>query len=201
MTKVFIALVIFQGLAGNVSKLDATEPIPFFIHDGASVPGFVDSDRELAEFAVNAWARESGGKLKFVRSANEQSALVHVVWSGRNGGRFGETARILVGDKPGAVTFVMPDVRQLGEPLASAAARDPLLRDTIVYLTAVHELGHAVGLPHTNEFADIMYTFTNGGDFLDYFNRYRKQLRSRADIPKFSGLSEADRSALTALYR
>jgi hypothetical protein len=199
--KLLLALILAQSSIADLGKLDSSAPITFFIHDGSSVPGFVEGDRELAQFALNAWARESGGKLKFVNSTSEQTALVHVVWAGRNGGRFGETSRISVGGKPGAVTFVMPDVRQLGEPLASAAIRDPLLRDTIVYLTAVHELGHAVGLPHTDNFADIMYTFTNGGNFLDYFNRYRKQLTSRADIARHSGLSAADRSALTALYK
>ena len=67
-------------------------------------------------------------------------------------------------------------------------------------MTAVHELGHAVGMGHTNDFDDIMYTFTNGGNFLEYFNRYRKQLQTRSDIARFSGLSAADRAALRALY-
>ena len=198
--KIILALALAQIVAGGVAKLDETQPIPFFIQDGRTVPGYDDGDRELAELALNAWSRESGGKLKFVRTTDEQSALIRIVWTGPNGGRFGETQRIRVGGRPGAVAYVMPDTRQLGEPLASASARDRLLRDTIVYLTCVHELGHAVGLGHTNKFADIMYTFTNGGDFLEYFSRFRRALTSREDIAKFSGLSAEDATALRTLY-
>ena len=197
--KFLIAILFAQLATGDVAKLDATQPITYAIHNGKSVRGFDDGDVELAELALKAWARESGGKLKFVRST-EQTAMVHVVWSGPNGGLFGETQRLQVGGKPGAVVFVMPDIRQLGEPLASTAANDRLLRDTIVYLTCVHELGHAVGLGHTTNFADIMYSFTNGGDFVEYFSRYRRQLKSRADIARFSGVSAADTAALKSLY-
>ena len=95
----------------------------------------------------------------------------------------------------------MPQVSVQGEPLASRAAQDGLLRDTIVYLTCVHELGHAVGLSHTRKFEDIMYYFGYGGDILDYFMRYRNKLQSRADIVKHSGLSTADVEVLRDLYR
>ena len=56
------------------------------------------------------------------------------------------------------------------------------LRDTIVYLTCLHESGHALGLVHTRAFADIMYSFQYGGDITAYFERYRVQLKMRADI-------------------
>lgn len=41
-----------------------------------------------------------------------------------------------------------------------------------------------------------MYNFQYGGDITEYFARYRRKLRSRADIRRNSGLSEADRKAL-----
>src|ERR1022692_1981450 len=59
--------------------------------------------------------------------------------------------------------------------------KDDLLRDTIVYLTCLHESGHALGLAHTNQFADIMYYFGFGGDINEYFGRYRRLLSTRDD--------------------
>ena len=45
-----------------------------------------------------------------------------------------------------------------------------------------------------------MYSFQYGGDIPEYFGRYRRQLLSRPDIRKHSGMSPADRKRLTALY-
>jgi hypothetical protein len=186
---------------GGPGGLDAGQPIPFSIHDGASVPGFAKSDRELALWALEAWSRESGGKLKFVEAKNPESGIIRLRWVSAREGLFGETQHIRVGSRDGAMVFVMPDVSQLGEPLAARAAGDSLLRDTIVYLTCVHELGHALGLPHTRSFDDIMYSFGYGGDIVAYFMRYREKLTSRSDISRLSGLSAADAASLKSLYR
>jgi predicted Zn-dependent protease len=81
------------------------------------------------------------------------------------------------------------------------AKRDPLFRDTVVYLTCLHESGHALGLPHTAQFADIMYSFGFGGDIVEYFGRYRRELSSRQRIQDHSGISPADREKLAALLK
>ena len=157
-----IAIACVTG-AGALS-LRLPESTPFFIQDGKGVPGFAPPDRELARWALDAWSRESGGKLKFVEAKSVEAALVRLRWISAHEGLFGETQRVQVGGREGALVFVMPEVSQLGEPLAGLAVRDRLLRDAIVYLTCVHELGHAVGLPHTRNFQDIMYSFGYGGD-------------------------------------
>jgi hypothetical protein len=74
------------------------------------------------------------------------------------------------------------------------------MRESIVYLTCLHELGHAMGLGHTPAYADIMYFFGYGGDIPGFFDRYRRQLRTRTDIQKVAGLSPADMSRVRALY-
>jgi len=98
---------------------------------------------------------------------------------------YGEALPILVEGKRGAEVYVRPAPLSLNE--------DKLLRDAIVYLTCLHETGHGLGLPHTAAFDDIMYSFQYGGDIPEYFGRYRRKLRGRDDIGKYSGLSEADR--------
>lgn len=187
-------------LAAAPEALDASKPISFYIADGKGAAGFESGDVELCGFALDAWARESGGRLKFVRAAAEPRAMVQVRWVTPTQGRFGEMERLNVEGKPGARVNVVADTRLQGEALAKAAAGDRLLRDTVVYLTCVHELGHALGLTHTAQFADIMYSFRYGGDILRYFQRYREKLAARGDIRKFSGMSPADIATLKKLY-
>src|SRR5258708_6987012 len=69
-----VAVFGHQVFRSNIDVLDTTSPISFFIQDGARVPGFVSPDRELARWALEAWSRESGGKLKFVESKSVESA-------------------------------------------------------------------------------------------------------------------------------
>ena len=182
-------------------QFTTAKAVPFFIEDGTGVPGYRESDKELAKLALAAWTRESGGRLKFVEAKSKDDALLRVRWISSREGLFGETQRAIVHGEAGAVVNVMPEVSQLGEPLATRAAGDALLRETIVYLTCVHELGHAIGLNHTRNFEDIMYSFAYGGDFVAYFMRYRSRLQTRSDIAKYSGLSGRDIETLRNLYK
>src|SRR5438477_9201794 len=174
MLGILLAPQLFRSSPGI---LDARQPITVYIEDGKGVQGYRDSDPALAKMALDAWSRESGGKLQFTQSKEREGALIRLRWISPTEGLYGETQRIDVKGKAGAIVYVMPQVAAQGEPLASRAVQDTLLRDTVVYLTCVHELGHAVGLYHTNKFQDIMYFFGYGGDILQYFTRYRNQLQ------------------------
>src|SRR5438105_9341220 len=179
--------------------LDATGPITYFIADGSPQSGFRPGDRQLALWAFAAWERNSGKRLRF-EPAPESSALVRLYWAESNEGQYGEMRPLTVDGNRGAAVYIRPDVEALGAGIARLARADVLLRDTIVYLTCLHELGHAVGLAHTSDFPDIMYFFGYGGDIVEYFERYRRQLRFRDDIAVTSGLSDADVSRLRAMY-
>lgn len=179
--------------------LDAKDPITYFIAEGSGQTGYRSSDRELALWALEAWQRSAAKNLR-LKAATESQALIRLYWAEPNGGEYGEMRPLMVGGQRGAAVFIRPDVESLGQEIARRARRDPLLRDSIVYLTCLHELGHALGLEHTRDFRDIMYYFGYGGDVVEYFSRYRAQLRSRNDIAAVSGLSNADVSRIRSLY-
>jgi hypothetical protein len=199
-----IALALTAVLAGvpqpaGPQALDATRPITYFIANGSERIGFRPTDRQLARWAFDAWQRSADGGLR-LEVASEPDAVIRLYWADPRDGQYGEMRRIVVGGRRGAAVFIRPDVDLLGPDIAERARADVLLRDTVVYLTCLHELGHALGLEHTRDFRDIMYFFGYGGDIVQYFGRYRAQIRSRRDIAAISGLSDADVKRLRSVY-
>lgn len=147
---------------------------------------------DLARWAFAAWQDASQGKLRLIESKDRSKALIRLRWAPKNGGLYGETMRISVEGREGA------EVHIRAEAPPAPGKGDRLLRDAIVYLTCLHESGHALGLEHTQAFADIMYGFEYGGDIEEYFARYRRKLMTRDDIRKNAGMSSSDRAALLA---
>jgi hypothetical protein len=141
----------------------------------------VTGDTQLARWAFAAWETASQGRLRFTETKDRAAAQIQVVWATPSSGLYGETIGKTV------------NIR-----IAADGIKDPLLRDTIVYLTCLHEEGHALGLAHTANFDDIMYSFQYGGDIQEYFARYRRKLKTRTDIKTTPGLSSLDRQRIAA---
>jgi hypothetical protein len=150
-------------------------------------------DPELAQWALEAWQSASEGKLTLRKTAELAEAHIRVYWATANRGLYGEARPIMVKGVRGSEVYVLPGIVPAGET-------DAVLRDAIVYLTCLHETGHALGLAHTAGFADIMYSFQYGGDITEYFGRYRRSLSMRSDIRKHSGMSADDRKRLVELF-
>jgi hypothetical protein len=176
-------------------RLEAAEQYSFWVDpctkEAAQATGCEPGDPELGAWAFEAWQRESNGAISVMKSATEAHARIRIHWANGNMSLYGETQSVLVDGRQGAIIYVLPETE---------ARSDRLLRDAVLYLTCLHESGHALGLKHTDRFADIMYSFQYGGDIVEYFDRYRRLLKTRADIPAHSGISDADRAALRALF-
>jgi hypothetical protein len=183
----------------TLAPLDASGRITYFIEEGLPGSEFRPADKDLAVWALAAWEQSLGGRVRF-EAAGGRDAILKVHWVPASAGQYGEMRPTFVNGRRGAEVFIRPDIRALGPDIARLASADPLLRDTIVYLTCLHELGHALGLAHTSSFDDIMYFFGFGGDIPRFFGRYRDQLKTRADIERHAGLSENDISRVRALY-
>jgi matrixin len=151
---------------------------------------------QLVERAMRTWTTAANGSFTLRRTFLAREAGIRIYFNGANG-NYGET-RPRVDPATGFINSA--DVAIAADAPIEV---DATTRDIIVYLTALHELGHALGLEHTANFDDIMYLFRQPGDGPRYFGNYRKLLRSADDIgtPTATGLSAYDLATLQKLYR
>jgi len=159
--------------------------------DGRDAPPGGD---RLVERAMQTWTKAGDGRLTLQRTLIRTEAEIQVFFV-RDGGNYGET-RPHLDAKTGLIDRA--DVA-----IAADVPVEPLTKQIVAYLTALHELGHALGLEHTANFSDIMYLFRRPEDAPRYFGNYRALLRSPNDIGSAmaTGLSADDVKALSDLYQ
>ena len=88
-------------------------------------------DPQLAEWALQAWQKASGGKLHLEKSDTRDHAQIRIHWASAAQGLYGEAQPIEVDGQPGAEVFVLPDLRAMGPDISALAAGDPLFRDAV----------------------------------------------------------------------
>jgi hypothetical protein len=171
-------------------RWETAEEVPLWIEQPMVPPDRV----EMVRRAARSWSRASGGVLRFVDAAEFPSLGIRVRFV-RDDENFGEAAPYL--DRRSG-RIVRADVVLVMDPPG-----DGLQKQLVVYLSALHELGHALGLRHAEEFGDVMYAFRGPADPARFFQGYRKKLRSEQDIgsESASGLTPQDIRALRRLYR
>ena len=150
-------------------------PVPRHWARGQTIRVWIDTvdsppnGETLVERAMRTWTRAADGRFTLERVAEVRGA-----------GAPGVTrdapvrVRFMAADYRYGVTAPRVD-RQTGlivradVAVAADAGRTPLERSIIVYLTALHELGHALGLEHTTDINTIMYLFRQPGDGERFF--------------------------------
>jgi hypothetical protein len=190
--RVLLVCALGLGLpasAGQQARWAPGEAIPVWIQSEGAPPWAP----ALIRKALRAWTEAAEGAARFEEIASPPEWGIRVGFgSGRR--HFGEAYPSI--DRTTGL-IVRADIF-----LSLDSPGDHLHKELVVYLTALHELGHALGLAHTDDFDAIMYRFRGPTDPERYFLRYRKRLRSEEDIGKggATGLFPADLRALKLLY-
>ena len=158
--------------------------------DGRGAPSGADA---LVERALSTWTRGADGRFILTKAASADAAQIRVRFAHADG---------IYGEAVPRIDPATGLIRSAEVVIAGDITGDPTQQRIVIYLTALHELGHALGLPHTGAFDDIMYSFRRPDDGERYFGGYRRRLRSSEDIgtDRATGLSTADLTALQALY-
>lgn len=185
------------GPPPRLTPLDATGRVTYFVADGIERSGHRPGDTELVTWALHEWEAAAGGALRFERSDVETSGLIRIYWLPWAAGEIGHMRPIRSLGRVVSTVFLRPDTNRMGDAVARRVAADLLMRDVIVYHLSLHELGHALGLGHSTDSADIMVARPN----LAVYERYRRLVDDRAAIRRGGWLSAGDTAAIRALYQ
>lgn len=166
---------------------------------GATILTWIDPEdappnaTDLVTRAMRTWTTAAAGRFTLQVTTFERLAGLRIHFI-RYSFKFGET---LPQVDPQSGDIVRADVG-----ITVNAQGDDLDRRIVTYLTALHEIGHALGLPHRDEFSSIMYSFRLPNDSERYFGGYRALLRSADDVGSAAapGLSASDVAELRSLY-
>jgi hypothetical protein len=166
---------------------------------GARVGVWVDPNHAppgaamLVTRAMKNWTDASNGQLTLVPASSRAGASIRV---------FFVSSDSVYGEAAPRVDPVTGFIAQADVAINNAVPDSPLDAAIVLYLTALHELGHAIGLPHSDTFSAIMYRFRRPDDGARYFGAYGKRVRSIDDVggARATGVDAEDAAALRSLY-
>ena len=133
-------------------------PIKIYLGKGDGVRGFQPNYKSYVTRAMDTWCNASGNKLAYKIVSDVDAADIEIRWLSRQiliqeGGK----KRIKQGlshkdASEGEISHVRVDLDCM-----SAFEPEKPLQGSEVASICMHELGHALGLEHSTNFADIMY--------------------------------------------
>ena len=136
---------------------DASGEIPFFIAAAEPSSGYKPGDEQLAVWALQEWERRVGDSLRFHQTNDEVSALLRVRWlPWAEDAALGRMEPSSVGNRVVAFLDIRPDEARFRPSVMRRVKADPLMRDVVLYYVCLHEIGHALGLSHSDNPRDVM---------------------------------------------
>lgn len=141
---------------GRVHKWNLAEnrPLTVYIERNAGVEGFCEADARCVERALQQWTVLSEGHVKFQVVDNAAAANIVCRWTS-------DVSRMDAGDELGVTRLKFnargeiehASVLFLTQTDSKISAIDAVRR---AYAVSLHELGHAIGLQHSQEPRDVM---------------------------------------------
>jgi tetratricopeptide (TPR) repeat protein len=200
-----VALAKAEGLALRAEERfritpDGSGQIPYVIADATDGSGYRTGDSQLAVWALEEWERSMGGALRFRAADNARTARLRVRWlPWAEDAALGRMEPLMANGQTIASLDIRPDEDRLRPSIKRRVKADPLMRDVVLYYVCLHEVGHALGLSHSDNPRDVMWPGANGVT-LPVYERYRHHLKSRDDIPHVSWLSSHDIARAQAIW-